>query len=225
MPDAQRIDEAVTLLYSRGLLESRNEREGALAAVRNALAGLPGATVTGTAVIGHDLETAMRRDLPRFVMVALACIALYLLIHFRSIMLAALALLPIAVSIVFVIAFVSLVDVRLNLIHAVAAPLLLGINLDYGIFAVHAWHTSRNSTDLSHHFPPAFSGLMMCGGSTIIGFGSLVITSIPAVQTLGYIVNIGVGTCVLSTLLTLWPALMLSRKEEGSEMHLASQSA
>ncbi|MGB7158712.1 MAG: MMPL family transporter, partial [Tepidisphaeraceae bacterium] len=202
--------QAVTLIFSREPLETRANREAALSAVRHALHGVDGVTVTGTAVIGHDLDRSVHRDLPRFVIVALVCIGGYLLVHFRSAKLAAMALLPIAISLLCVVAFISLADVRLNLIHTVAAPLLLGINLDYGIFAVHAWRTSRNAGDLSHHFPASLSALLTCGGATLIGFGSLVITSIPAVRTLGWIVNVGVGTCVLSTLLVLWPAMMLA---------------
>ena len=229
--------EAVTLLFSREPLETRDAREGALTAVRDALRDVPGATVTGTAVIGHDLETALHRDVPRFVAVSLASILVYLLAHFRSMLLAAMALLPIAVSLLCVTAFISLAGVKLNLIHAVAAPLLLGINLDYGIFAVHAWRTARESEaesegggnrhGLAHSFPPAFAALVICGGSTTIGFGSLVLTSIPAVQSLGWLINVGVGTCVLSTLLVLWPALMLSRqptvRRRGSEEEIDPQ--
>ncbi len=203
---------AVTLLFTKKPLETREDRESALSAVRSALAGLDGVTVTGTAAIGHDLESAMRRDLPRFVLIGLALIAGYLVIHFRSVKLAAMALLPIAISLLCVIACISFLDLKLNLLHTVMAPLLLGINLDYGIFAVHAWHDSRDAHDLTHHFPAAFAGLLICGGSTIIGFGSLVVTSIPAVEALGWLINVGVISCIAATLLLLWSAMMLSRR-------------
>ncbi|MBC8105958.1 MAG: MMPL family transporter [Anaerolineae bacterium] len=204
--------EAVTLLFTNAPMETRDARETALAAVRDALADLPGVAVTGTATIGHDLEHAIHRDLPRFVGISLVCIAAYLLIHFRSIKLAAMALLPIAISLLAVIACISLFDLRITLLHTVMAPLLLGINLDYGIFAVHAYQSSRDQRDLGGHFPASFAALIICGGSTTIGFGSLVITSIPAVKSLGWLINVGVGSCVLATLFVLWPIIMLSRK-------------
>ncbi|CAN5432344.1 hypothetical protein BH09PLA1_BH09PLA1_12520 [soil metagenome] len=207
--------ESVTLLLTSTPLETRNARESALAAVREALAGLPGVVVTGTAAIGHDLEHAIHRDLPRFVIVSLLCIEAYLLVHFRSIKLANLALLPIAISLIAVIACISLFDLRLTLLHTVMAPLLLGINLDYGIFAVHAYQSSRDQKDLSGHFPASFAALIICGGSTTIGFGSLIITSIPAVSSLGWLINVGVGSCVLATLFVLWPIIMLTRRRHS----------
>ena len=204
--------EAVTLVLTKTPLDTRESREAALTAVRQSLAGVDGATVTGTIVIGHDLEIAVQRDLPRFVMIALVCIAGYLLIHFRSIALAAFALLPIAVSIVCVLACFVLAGVKLNILHTVMAPLLLGINLDYGIFAVHAWRDSRDRGDMAHHFTPAFSGLMICGGSTVIGFGSLIVTSVPAIVSLGWLVNVGVITCVIATVIIQWPVMLLASR-------------
>jgi predicted RND superfamily exporter protein len=211
-------NESVVLLFTNTPMESREARESSLLAVRNAVGDLPGVVVTGTAAIGQDLERAIQRDLPRFVGIALVCIAGYLLIHFRSITLAAMALLPIAISIVAVIACISLFDIRITLLHTVMAPLLLGINLDYGIFAVYAWQSSRDQRELSGHFPAALSALIICGGSTTIGFGSLVITSIPAIKSLGWLVNVGVGSCVLATLFVLWPIIMRTRP--GNRAHV-----
>jgi predicted RND superfamily exporter protein len=209
-----RVTEAITLIFSRPM-DTRQAREALLTAVRRALAGVDGATVTGTVAIGYDLEQAVRRDLPRFVVIALLCIAVYLVLHFRSITLSLLALLPIGISLVFVIACFCLAGVKLNLLHTVMAPLLLGINLDYGIFAVHAWRTSRDRADLIHRFAPALAALLLCGGSTVIGFGSLILTSVPAVKSLGWLVNVGIVSCVAGTLFVQWPVMLLMRRRQA----------
>ncbi|HSV15907.1 MAG TPA: MMPL family transporter, partial [Tepidisphaeraceae bacterium] len=203
--------EALELIFPRTPLETREARDAILRAVRDALANVDGATVTGTVAIGHDLEQAVHRDLPRSIVIALVCIALYLELHFRSIRLSLLALLPIVISLMFVVACFCLAGAKLNLLHTVMAPLLLGINLDYGIFAVHAWRTSRDETELSHRFTPAFAALLLCGGATVIGFGSLILTSIPAVKSLGWLINVGIISCVAGTLLVQWPVMLLLR--------------
>jgi len=120
------------------------------------------------------------------------------------------------VSLIVVLACFCLAGVKLNLLHTVMAPLLLGINLDYGIFAVHAWRDSRDRGDMRHHFTPALSGLLICGGSTVIGFGSLIITSVPAIKSLGWLVNVGVISCVLATLLVQWPVMLLANKSRDA---------
>jgi hypothetical protein len=201
--------EAITLIFTRGALDTRDAREALLSAVREAVAGVDGATVTGTVAIGHDLERAVQRDLPRFIIIALVGIGLYLVLHFRSLSMSLLALMPIGVSLVFVIASFCLAGAKLNLLHSVMVPLLLGINLDYGIFAVHAWRHARDEEDLPRRFAPAMAALMLCGGSTVIGFGSLILTSVPAVRSLGWLITVGIVSCVAGTLLVQWPVMLL----------------
>jgi predicted RND superfamily exporter protein len=201
--------EAITLIFTRGALDTREAREALLSAVREAVAGVDGATGTGTVAIGHDLERAVQRDLPRFIIIALVGIGLYLMLHFRSLSMSLLALMPIGVSMVFVIASFCLVGAKLNLLHSVMVPLLLGINLDYGIFAVHAWRHAHDEEDVPRRFAPAMTALMLCGGSTVIGFGSLILTSVPAVRSLGWLIAVGIISCVAGTLLAQWPVMLL----------------
>ena len=65
---------------------------------------------------------------------------------------------------------------------------------------------------------------MICGGSTLIGFGSLIITSIPAVKSLGWLINVGVGSCVLATLFMLWPMMLMHRRRVRSIASARSES-
>jgi hypothetical protein len=210
------IVETVTVLFFERPLDRRETRDAALGAIVPALADLPGATVTGMTPISAHVEASVLRDLPRLIGAALAAIAIYLAVQFRSLQLAALAMAPTCVSLLCVLAFMSMTGTRLNLVNSVMAPLLLGINVDYGIFTATAWRQSRTRQELETHFAPLATALLTCCATTFIGFGSMVPASIPAVQSLGMLINIGVTACAAATLLFVWP-LMLVAKGRGGE--------
>ena len=53
--------------------------------------------------------------------------------------------------------------------------------------------------------------LVLCAAATLLGFGSLAFTSIPAVRTLGIAVAVGIAACVAGVFLLVVP-IILSRK-------------
>src|SRR4051812_17128848 len=53
-PRAPLPTEAITLVSLRGTVDQRDSRAAAVVATRQALANLPGATLTGMPVLGHD---------------------------------------------------------------------------------------------------------------------------------------------------------------------------
>jgi predicted RND superfamily exporter protein len=85
----------------------------------------------------HNTEQITRRDLPRLVLIAAALAAGYLLLHFRNIPATLLALVPGIFGLLALLAFIRLSGQKLNMINLAALPLLIGIDVDYGIFLVH----------------------------------------------------------------------------------------
>jgi predicted RND superfamily exporter protein len=86
------------------------------------------------------------------------------------------------------------------MINLVAFPLLIGIGIDYGIFIVSAARR-RDPSQL----PPAVSAVTMCSATTVLGFASLVLTSVPAVQSMGSAVAVGVAAAAVSAVLLVLP--------------------
>jgi predicted RND superfamily exporter protein len=208
--------EAVTIVMFDAPLSTRDRRDAALAAIHGAIGPLNGVTVTGMAQISTDVEATVVRDLPRLLAAALVVITMYLALQFRSLKLALIAMAPTTVSVLVVLAFMSLTGTRLNLVNGIMAPLLLGINVDYGIFAAGAWRSAKHGQELSAHFRPLATALLTCCATTFIGFGSMVPSSVPAVQSLGTLINVGVTACAAATLLLVWPAMVLLRSRASS---------
>lgn len=207
--------EAITLVFVKNPLSNRIERQRVITVLRAALDGLPGATLTGMSVVANDSEVAIRRDLPRFIAIAIAFAAAYLLVHFRAIVPAILSVLPALFSLICLLAIMRLTGQKLNMINLVAAPILIGIDVDYGIFLVSiARQRSGNEpiTSLISRIAPSCHAIVMCAITTVLGFGSLVFTSVPAIRSLGFAVGIGVMGSLTATFLLLVPVLTRDRR-------------
>jgi predicted RND superfamily exporter protein len=212
--------EAITLVFVKDSDETRESRDAVVAAVRSALADVPGATLTGIGVLGHDTELAVRRELPRVLIVSGVVVMLYMMLHYRNLTDCLLATLPAVFGIVCLLAYMRVAGHRLNMINLVAFPLLIGIDVDYGIFLVSAARREGGMRGLSveqmvERLTPSASAVILCASATFIGFGTLIFTSIPAVRSLGAAVGVGVLTCAAATFLFVTPALVwLNRRRE-----------
>ncbi|MCH8149610.1 MAG: MMPL family transporter, partial [Planctomycetes bacterium] len=128
--------EAITVMRLQSPLSDRFHRDRVIKEVRDALDGLSGVTLTGMSVVGHDTERLIRRDLSRLLGVAAILVAVWLLLYFRSFVHAILAFLPAAFGLVSLLAIMTLLDMRLNMVNLIGLPLLVGIGVDDGIFLV-----------------------------------------------------------------------------------------
>jgi predicted RND superfamily exporter protein len=189
--------------------QSRQAMQEAMGAVEGLVRHRPGAVVTGMSVISQRTLDSVQRDLPRVAILAIGCIAAYLAVHYRSLVLAILAVVPMLCSLILLLAVMRLNDISLNVVNMVMLPLLLGINIDFGIFAADALR-ERAKTD--ERFVASMRAMLVCSLTTIIGFGSLATTSIPAVRSLGVLVIVGVAGCVLGTAFVLWPIVLMVGK-------------
>ena len=206
---AEPVTEAITFVFIDRPLTDRATRGQIIDTVRSALSDLDNATLTGLSVIRHDTEHTIHRDLPRLMLIAVAVVAAFMLVYFRSIIDALLALLPTAFALLCLAAFMHLSHAKLNMVNLVSIPLLIGICVDYGIFLVSRarWRSLRHTgtSDLLDRITPTCHAVMISAATTTLGFGSLVFTSVPAIRSLGLTVGIGVAGGLAATLFLLVP--------------------
>jgi predicted RND superfamily exporter protein len=205
-------NEAMTIVFSQPGMDRQEDREKSVSQLRELLSDVPGATVTGMTVLSLDTQSTIRRDLPKLIIAALTICVLYLLIHFRSLKDTLLALLPTAFSLACLLAIAKLFGAKMNLANIVAVPLLVGIDVDYGIFLLSVARRSKTRSELFANALSTGLAVMLCASATVLGFGSLAFTSVPAVRSLGWAVAIGVVTCAISSLFFLFPLLLRSRR-------------
>ncbi len=206
--------EAIVHLFLERPPTTRDEVERTVSQLRWLLDGVPGATLTGMSVISQQTLAAVQRDLPRVAILAAGCVALYLILHYRSPRLGLMAMLPTFVSLTLLLATMRLTGISLNVVNMVMLPLLLGINIDFGIFAVDTLRKPEEHT-LADQFTSSLQAMTTCAVTAIVGFGSLAFASVPAVRSLGILVMVGVAGCTLGAATVLWPIVLMMAKKRG----------
>jgi uncharacterized protein len=200
--------EAITTIFLDRPLNDRRSRLAAVDAIRSAIKDFPGATLTGLGVIGLDTEETISHDLPRLLLLASVLVTVYLLVQFRSARSALLAMVPAVFSLIFLLAFMRLFGQKFNLVNLIALPLLVGIDVDYGIFLVSLAGKNTEKDGVPPGIAVSAHSVMVSAAANVLGFGSLITTSVPAIRSLGWAVGVGVASCFAATMFLLAPMLM-----------------
>ncbi len=100
------------------------------------------------------------------------------------------ALFAMAICSLWLLAIMSLTDLKWNFVNLMATPLLIGTGIDYAI------HVTLSLRRTGGNFQDLWQGtgkaLLFCGASNVIGFGSLIFSSSEALVSLGVIAVIGI---------------------------------
>ena len=136
---------------------------------------------------------------------SLAAIVVLVLIHFRSIGSVVLSLIPVGVGTLWTTALMSLLDVPFNPANIMMLPLVVGIGVTNGIHILNRFAEEHNPSILSRSTGKA---VIVSALTTIAGFGSLVVAKHQGIQSLGIVMSIGVGMCMLVAV-TFLPAILM----------------
>ena len=129
-------------------------------------------------------------------------------LDFRSIWLALLAALPLAVGIAQTLGLMGLVGIDLNPANLIGIPLILGIAVDYG---VHILHDALERPGPYRISPSTANAVLVDALTTILGFGALMVASHRGLESLGRVLTLGVATCTLTALILLPAVLSILR--------------
>ena len=161
---------------------------------------------------------AMKDGLQRAGIYAFLVIALILLIDFRCWRNTLIALAPLVVGVIFTLGIMGLLGFPLNPANMIAFPLILGVGVDNGVHVLHDYLVRRAEKRATISYAIG-RGVLVKALTTMIGFGTLMISTERGLAGLGFILMLGVG-CSMLTALVLLPALLqvLSAKEKPIEV-------
>jgi predicted RND superfamily exporter protein len=148
----------------------------------------------------------MKDGLVRAGLYAFAVIAVVLLVDFRKPRTALLALAPLLLAVLFSVGLLALAGVPLNPANMIAFPLILGVGVDNGVHVLHDYLLRRaeGRGSISHAIG---RGVLVKALTTMIGFGTLMISTERGLVGLGLILTLGVG-CSMLTALFFLPAVL-----------------
>jgi len=145
-------------------------------------------------------------------------VTLILWAYWRSLAAVFLAMLPLGVSMLWLLEIMGWLGVNFNLANFFAIPILLAVGVDGGIHLLTRWgeiqYSARNAPNkqngLFHTSTPTAVALSFA--TTIIGFGGLLFAHHRGLASLGWVMVIGSLMGMMACLLVLPPALKLMRR-------------
>lgn len=153
----------------------------------------------------NDMVRVMNDDFNTVLGISSLFVFIVLLVAFRSIPRAILAFIPMGLSWYVVLGIMGIFGLQFNLINIVISTFIFGIGVDYSIFVMDGLlaETRRNDTHLLMYHKTA---IFLSAVVLIVGVGSLVLATHPAMKSVGLITLIGMTSTVLITY-TLQPFL------------------
>jgi hopanoid biosynthesis associated RND transporter like protein HpnN len=158
--------------------------------------------VTGFPVVFRTMSHRITSGFYRAASVAAVVVFLILLADFRSLRETGLALVPLAMGIAWMMGGMRLLGISYNFANLVAVPLIIGVGIDNGVHIVHRLRLEGASgmTTVLRHTGRA---ILIASLTTMIGFGSLSLASHRGLASLGAVLLLGVGACLISSMVIL----------------------
>ncbi len=160
--------------------------------------------VTGTPVQLYEYTTLLKRSYEQAALYSLAAISLLVFVHFRSLSSVLLSLLPVAVGGIWLGGLMGYYGIQFNPANIMTLPLVIGIGVTNGIHILNRFAEERTASLLARSTGKA---VLVSGLTAVAGFGSLVLARHRGIESLGYVMAIGVMTCMIAGL-TFLPALL-----------------
>ena len=133
---------------------------------------------------------------------SLLVIIVTLLVTQRNLKFAIMAIIPLFFGVLFTLATLSLLNIKVSLYNLIGLPIILGVGIDNGIHVVHAYR-ERFEKGYQKAFFKVGPALFLTALTSMIGFGFLSFYTHPGISSLGVVAFIGIGWCFVTTILFL----------------------
>ena len=162
--------------------------------------------ITGMPLVFYVLLDIVGQDGKKAAIFAIIIIFLLLLLDFRNIKFALIAMIPLVAGAIWMMGIMQLLGLKLTLLNIMGLPLILGIGVDDGVHILH-----RYSVEAKGNIPKVFTStgkaVLITSLTTMLAFGSLKFATYRGLGSLGIALFIGVGACFVVTV-TLLPAIL-----------------
>lgn len=162
--------------------------------------------VTGNPVIGYESIKAMKEGYIEGGLYAFLAIIIVTFVALRRIGDTLLAIVPLALGIIWTAGLMWIFKLPFNLANMVAVPLIIGIGVENGIHVVHRYREEGVGG------PALIAGstgqaIALFSLTTMIGFGSLMVARYYGIFSMGLLLTIAVGSVLVASL-TVLPLLL-----------------
>ena len=174
-------------------------------------------TITGLAAVQHAIREKSTESLIIIFPIALVFISVVIFFFQRSAKGILIVLLPLAYALVLTFGVLGIVQPMLNLLTIAIVALLVGLGVDYSIHLLNRFSEEQSLENKIEQVEKTlkFTGkaVFLSAITTMIGFGSLMISDMPPMATFGFGCAMGILFCFISASV-LVPCLALILKFE-----------
>ena len=147
-----------------------------------------GAHLTGVNLVAQRLRQTVWQDAALAGVLGLVLVLAVLLYDLRSVGDALVCLLPVAVGVLWALGVMALVKYPLNLLNVFVITMIIGVGSDYAIYMLHRLREGADIEGLAQ----TGRAVVLSALTTIVGFGTLVTTHYPGLQSMGWMASLGV---------------------------------
>lgn len=157
------------------------------------------------AALREKIVSNISGDIVKMMLIMAGCVFPVLIFWLKKVQFAAAAVLPALCGICGFLVFSALSGIEVNLFGLLAAPLLIGLGIDYGIFIV---YQQKGDTELH-----PTKAVIVAALSTMIGFGSLMAARHKVLFMIGFMVFTGISTAMAVSVFIIAPLLKKADKK------------
>jgi len=158
-------------------------------AIERRIAQVPGARYFDQRAFLRATYGAFRARAIELIGLGVLAVFLMVLARYRSLRRALAAVLPAVLAAGGALAVLALLGVTIDLFHALGLVLVLSMGEDYGVFLVETTDAESMSATML--------ALVLACASTVLSFGLLAMSSIPALRSLGQVIGVGILLALL----------------------------
>jgi hypothetical protein len=161
------------------------------------------------------LKHYMQRDFAVSTSLAAGLILAVLFLNFRSFKVGVVALVPLVVGYVWMLAGMKFLGIDFNFINISISPLLIGLGVDAGIHMAHRiLEEGRNSAAVARGAASSAMPVVAAALTTMVVFGALLWANTPGLRVLGTCALLGLGFSLVGSLLFV-PAALVRVERSG----------
>jgi hypothetical protein len=173
-------------------------------ALRQAAQTHPTVTLTGLTPVNRELAAGFGRQFTRGLIIGSIVVLILIALSFRDWRLSVLSAVPTAIGLIWTAGLLALAGISLDLFAVFAVVTFVGIGIDYGIHMVHRYQHEGDATKAIAQLAPV---IVVAGVITLFGYGTLMTSSYPPLQSMGIVSIVSVLALVTASVLVL-PALL-----------------
>jgi predicted RND superfamily exporter protein len=196
-------------------LELAPNLEAFVRGVRNVPVGGKRVDATGENVIFADLLTDIDKEGPRTTLLSFAGVFLLVILFFRHVRTSVEVLGSLTVGVALMSGVAALLHLKINFFNFIVYPITFGIAVDYGAnVAARVRERGGRVLDALAEVGPAVA---LCSWTSIVGYGSLLISINRALRSFGEYAMIGEVMTILTALVLLPALLIIAQRQRRPE--------